>query len=253
MIDLALRRDPRYRLVKATWKVFHGFDPKLKGALTQGKDLLKRLGWKIADRAEVEIVEQVEQLSEREFEIEYVSGLGVTYIKVTRGEPMTPHDLERLAHGGSLLLDYYIFPGANKEPGESWSVQAEEVSSLVAFGLDTTARGELKLKREQDEVDDQGRPIATLALVGGEVDFLSPSDPADHEARIRPKGKSILQFSLDEKMLCEARLNWTMDTWWSGKGHLLSGLTKRRAINVQSYYEAARIDHPNVATPAEEQ
>lgn len=242
-IDVALCFNPKYLAVRIGVAGLNELDPNLKWTLTR---LNKGFGWNIAASDEVELIEQVEQLSGREFEFEYVSGLGITSIKVLSGEPMDPDDLDRLAYGSSLLMDYYIFPGAQKKPGDTWTVQAEDISGLVDFGLDASASGELQLEREGDALDSQGREVAVLRVIGGEVDFLAPHDQRVQEARVRPIGTTgelgTIQFLLDERIVHRARLDWKANTLWTNDGHLLSSLTKTRDVKVQSYYEALRID-----------
>ena len=86
----------------------------LRRTLTTLKDWLKSLGHDVTPNDDIVINVRPDQLTGLRFEIRYVSGLGVTHIKVLDGKRLDPDRLVQLAYHSSLFMDYFLAEGASK-------------------------------------------------------------------------------------------------------------------------------------------
>lgn len=227
---------PYYAQVKKGAEIASVLDPRGRRSLTWLHERLKKLGVKLDDSDEVELVTQIEKLQGLKLRIEYVSGLGVTEIRVLDGKTFDPDDLSRLAHNSSLFMDYFVSEAAGVEPGEDFSLRAEDVGGMFAFGYDAQAEGALKGRRSSDEsasTDDR----RTIEITGGELTLRFPRKGSERTVTVRPQS-GFLRYSTAEFLTREGRVTWLADDHWAGEWSLLANTEKTRNLRLETRYEA---------------
>lgn len=237
--DTSLRFASRtYRVVRALAGVALYVDPGLQRTLTTLNKFSKGA---LTDRKDVEIVEQVENLAGRQFEITYVRDLGVTKIDVVNGEALTRRQLEQLAYNSSVLMDYYVCPDAEeKQKGDRWDVRAEDIAGLISLDMDVQANGTISLEHGGTAVH-MDHQCLDLQVVGGEVDAEFDTDLGRQTTTIRPT-RGYLRFSPELRMVRVARIGWSMKQIEVSENHLLFGTSHVHDVRVESFYEAKRVD-----------
>lgn len=234
-----LRHDPAYVTVRKIAGIVNMVDPRAKRTLTAFANQLQRFGVKLDDSEHIELAAQIERLNGIRLEVEYVSGIGVNKIRVLNGEPFDRDDLERIAYNLSLLMDYYIFPGAEKRLGDRWTVRAEDVVSLMSLGHEIEATGSLNLERGPDKPTRDGKSQAILKLVSGEVNIKDPRG-RNAEAVVRVRS-GLIDYSLEDLLVREAEISWSAGTAWVSTDHLLFGAERLRNVEVKSLYSAEKV------------
>jgi hypothetical protein len=228
---------PAYIIAKRALEIAQTVDPRFRRTLTSFHGLLKRYGKSLLPDDEVPIVAVMDKLAGLNVEMEYISGLGVTYIKVLDGKRFDPDDLERLAYNSSLLMDYFLFEGAKKADNEPFDVRVEDVRGVCSLNYDFQSTGKLTL-RKTSEGDRDGEKPTVLQVVGGEVSLSGKVDGVERSGRIKPLPGGYVRYS-DEKLLVRlARVSWQADTKWATKDHLLFGTENVRNVRMETYYEA---------------
>ncbi len=159
---------PVYRVLKTYGELVNLVDPRLKRTLTALNKRLKRLGVPLNAVDDVQYISSIDRLAGVRIELQYDDGFGVVSIKVLDGLKLPPEDLEALAECSGPMLDYFIFPGAAKKPGETWDVRPQDVASLVRLSYRYTVSGKIQLER--DDNDEKG--LAVLKVRGGEITAL---------------------------------------------------------------------------------
>ena len=172
--------------------------------------------------------------------MEYISGFGISRIEAVDGAKYDPDELQRHAGSLSLLLDYYIFPGAGKQIGERWDVFAEEVSSLSGFDAEADVKGELTLERLQNRERPTQGTEAVLKIVKGHVHLSGRGTRKGQTATVTSRA-GIVYYSPEQLLVREARITWNARTAWISQGHLLFGTEQIRDLKTESYYEASLV------------
>ena len=233
---LLKRLSPGYFLFRRMVEAVNHTDPGLKRTLTRTSGWLRRKGIEVTGATpDTELAVQVEKLSGSKLRIVYVSGLGVTQISRLEGMPFNRDELIRLAHASTVLVDYFVFPTAKRNPGDKWDVRADDVASLFAlYDPQAEIGGTISLRRDADSVAGQ---VAKLALVKGTVTARSEEDGKEHRGQLTVKSGSM---SIDLKSLYirTARVQFSASTLHQSKDHLLFGTEQLRDLKVESRYEA---------------
>ena len=243
MFDLldkhVLSKIPYYADLKEVKKIADVIDPDLKRTLTRTADLL---GLNTVDPLDIAV--QFEKLQGTALKLEYVSGIGVTNIDVLNAPKNTAFseaDLTRLAYGSSLLMDYYIFPGAKKNPAPTWGVDAQQVAGL--FNLyDATISGTANLRREPDEVLD-GTPVAVLRVLDGKLDVVGDVASGLRSGTLEPKPGGTIYFSPTDLFVRRANVSWHVSGQWDSPRSLFFGTKSQGNVEVTTVYEAERKDN----------
>lgn len=242
-IDALLRQWPKYVYVRRGVEIINVVDPRLKRTLTSFNNQLKYLGIRITPDDDIPITVRPEQFAGMRFEIEYVSGLGVTQIKVLDGKKLDPDTLTQLAHRGSLFMDYYVAEGNRKPIGESFDISAGDVSGLWGWLLDVKTSGKLTL-RKKSEADRDGEAVSILEVVGGEVNLEGTEDGIHRSGHIRPKPGGFVRYSEPKLLVRLAKMSWQADAQWFSTDHLLFGTEGMRDVKMETYYEADLAKEP---------
>jgi len=101
--DRFLKILPTYRAAKTAGQMMQILDPGLKNTLT----FLK--GWSPdKDPMQIDYLAKTDDLAGAHLEIEYISGLGVTSVKVLDGNRLDHLLLEDLGYNASLMVDYFV-------------------------------------------------------------------------------------------------------------------------------------------------
>ncbi len=236
--EAVLYRFPIYVHAKRLGEIAGIVDPGAERILTRLAEMLEAAG---LASDEFELAAQVEKLHGTRLRLKYWSGLGVTNIKVEKGPEgaFNQTDLERIAYGSSLLMDYFVFPGAKRKVGETWEVDARDVGSL--FNLyDVTVDGTVALRRAENETLDD-RPVAVLEILGGELAAEGEMEGGMRSATLRPK-QGTVDFSTEGLFVERAQVTWHASDEWFSKRHLLFGTTRTRDMEMRTVYQARRPD-----------
>jgi hypothetical protein len=225
---------PAFRVVKKLGQLAQALDPNGRRSLTSIDRFLRKRGVQIADDR-LELVERIRDLTGQRLEIEYVSGLGVTYIKVLDERRLDPDLLDRVAHGSSVFMDYFLADGARHAAGETFTLSSRDVGGLFNFGDEVRATGTIDLKRSGRAKADNAP--AVLSIVGGEIEFEAPEEGVDQRVRLEPI-KGTLNFSEGSRLVTLAHASWNAETFWATTDHLLFGTTNTRDLAIETYYEA---------------
>lgn len=244
--DQLLRPVPGYAVVRRIAELIYVLDPRLRRTLTWFHDQLRELGLPVPDASTIELTAKLDKLSGSRLQVEYVSGLGVTRIRVLDGQRFDADDLMRLAYNLSMLVDYYLFPALDAEPDHQWEVRAQDVAGLMNVGYYGQLHGTLKLRRGNNRITPEGETQAVLHLVDGEVRFggelpreLGAARGLD--ATLVPRAGTI-HYSPEDWLVREARLRWDATHVRFSTDHLLFGTERVRNLRVETYYEAQRVD-----------
>jgi hypothetical protein len=241
LFDKGLSHVPAYRVLRGLATLANLADPGLEHTLTTFAQQLHAEDKLVNPNDErTEFVARLGELAGQKLEIEYIRDLGITKIKVLNGKALPADTLASIAHNSSLLMDYYLFPATEKKEGESWPVDASDVAGLVQDGFDVSAAGQLKITRKKD-VDRNQQRLALLEATSGEITLAYDSAGKRQETTIRPKATSIL-YSIDDKLVREARFDWRAEYAKFSTDHLLFGTEELGDLLLKSYYEAELID-----------
>jgi hypothetical protein len=234
--DRGLEGIPEYKLVKKLWELANTSDPKLKKSLTWLAGQVRRAGLNPDSSAEIEMIQKVEKLTGVKAELTYTNGVGVTGIRVLEGKKFDPDALQALAESSSLLLDYFIFPGAGKPVGERWTVRAQDVAGLMPLGYDAEVTGVLTLEREPDASAGE----AVLAVKRGELTVSGKKEHADEKAKVFVESGRVL-YALKELMVRQADMRLRANTLYRSRDHLLFETEKLRDLDLRATYTAERV------------
>ena len=243
-LDAKLELVPQYAVLRRIGKAINALDPHLKKTLTTFNGQLRRLGLPLSDDDHVELIARIERLSGHKLEITYVRDLGVVAIKILEGGFLSPDDFDRLAYNSSLLMDYFIFPVQDKRPGDQWTVRAEDVAGIITpsiLNTDVKMNGELLIKRGQDR-SFPGEQQATLETVDGSITGEFTTEGHTEKTTLKPEKGSQVFYSLDDRLIREARMKWDVSEVHISEGSLLFGTRGIRNASVSSYYEAERLE-----------
>ena len=230
-----LKLNPVYVVARKLVSQLEKIDPNAKRTLTWFQDALRQQGVEINTSDEIEYVTSIERLSGTKARIEYVNGLGVIGITRLDGLELAQDELTQLAHGSTMMMDYYLFPAANKKEGESWEVKATDVAQLVMpIAFDTVVDGAMTIKRLKDTTVD----TATLQPMRGDLLLRHNGLNQTQQGRLSIKSGTV-QFSKTDHIVSLARLTFDADIDVQGRpDFLLFGTKAMRDLHVDSRYEA---------------
>lgn len=231
-VDRALQGYPHYRTVRRVADIVNLADPGLERTLTTFADRLQLDGRILGKAEEVELVTRIGELSGQKLQVEYDASQGITKITVLEGRTLPDDTLAAIAHNGSLLMDYYLFPATDKRPGDSWTVDVAEVAGLINDGFAVSASGELTIKRD---ADDGG--LAVLRATAGEIVLEATVGAERKEATIKPT-RSEIRFSIPDKLVREATFDWHANSAVFSTDHLLFGTATLRDLQLKTFYRA---------------
>lgn len=237
---------PTYRWTRRLAELVNWADPGLERTLTQFANSLKLNRGPIGSHDDVQFAALLHELSGQRLEVEYVRDLGIIQIKVLDGKQLPPQTLARLAHSSSLLMDYYLFPAAEKEVGDTWTVKAQDVAGLVGAAYGAEATGELVVKREKDR-EEGDQKLAVLKLLDAEEIHLTFDDGGSAtRVSLEPRESEIL-FSGPDKLIRAAQVDWDARLHEIGKWHMLFGTENIRDVSVTSVFRAQPAEKPAAA------
>lgn len=247
-IDQQLRSlSPGYVAFRKLVDAINSTDPGLKETLTTASEWLRRVGVDISTQPpDTELAMQVAKLSGSRFKIIYLSGLGVTSIEQLEGEPFNRAELIQHAHASTVLVDYFVFSAAKRQPGEKWDVQADDVAGVFAL-YDPTAEigGTISLRRGKDAVAGQ---VARLEVVGGAVTADGIVDGKEQRGRLTVRD-GTMSFDLKDMYISGALIKFSASSLFQSRNHLMYGTEQLRDIKVESRYEAELVA-PKAKAPA---
>jgi len=217
-------------------------DPNLKKSLTAFYKLLRRGGVEIPFEEPVELEIDVDKLTGAEIEFEYVSGLGVTRVKVLTGPKFPQPALELLGYNASLFLDYFIGRAQETAVEEKLTVRSQDIAGIAYFGYDVKVGGELVFRREAvDAPSDDAHPSLKLVPVGGEVSLAGDYGGSQRTVTLKPLAGEVL-FAVEDGIVRSARSTWRINQNSFTKDHLLFQTERIRDLHLETRYDAERID-----------
>ena len=234
-VDRELGAWPPYAYGKRIAELINIADPRLRHTLTTVSRWLKRNGVALLPDDDIAITVRPDRLAGLRFEIKYVSGLGVTHIKVLDGKELDPDRLRQLAYVASLFMDYFLAEGARKPANEPFDVRVQDVGAIFGLPYDVDPSGKLTFRKQREE-DRDGERLSILELVGGDVLLQGTVDGIERSGEIKPLS-GIVHYS-DDKLLVPAQATWQANARWFSKDHLLFGTEAMRNVKVETYYEA---------------
>lgn len=233
---IAEKQVPVLIVVRKLAEEVNRLDPNAKRLLTAALRLTKRSGVPIEDDDPLGLAVQVEKLSGAKLQIEYVSGLGVTWVKVLKPIDLFNSDeLTRLAHKLSPLIDFFIGEVAQMPAGETVEVPLADIAGLTDFGPGSEASGKLSLKnggttpKHPDWVE--------LLLEGGEVKVQGIVDGVERTGSLRPI-KGSFHYDPKDLLVRRADAQWQAEINWVGQGNLLFGTERITDLEIRTFYEA---------------
>ena len=214
---------PGYYVLKRVAEIANLADPRLKRTLTALKKRLRRLGVPLPEDEAIQVLSKIDRLANVRIELEYVDGMGVTAIKTVDGVKLPKEDLEALADSSGPMLDYFVFPGANKKIGDTWDVRAADVVSLIRLSYRYDVSGTLHLERTKDENGDDQHPLAVLKIRGGEVTAIGQgSDTDEHYGMTVDSG--FVRYSIPDLLATDGKIHVRFDARWQLAITCYSGL-----------------------------
>ncbi len=228
-----LEKIPGYTELKDLIKVL---DPDLKQTLTFIRDQLKKHGMPVPDPEVPPIAARMDDLRGLKVEIEYISGLGVVYVKPLNKD-FDAHKLDQLAYHSSLMMDYIMGEEVKKPVGLPFDVAVKDVRAACGLMMDVEADGTLKLSKKE-EADRHGEKVSVLDVLGGNVTLAGTVDGLKRTGNITPQPGGYVHYSADKLLVRLAKLSWTANANWVSKDHLLFGTEKVVNLKMETYYEA---------------
>lgn len=234
--DLMLDRIPEYQIVKKLWGLANTADPNLKKSLTWLAPLVRKAGVNADAGAEIEMTRKVEKLSGLKVALNYTNGVGVTSIQVLEGKKFDPDALQALAESSSLLLDYFIFPGADKAVGEAWTVRSQDVAGLMPLGFDPELGGSMKLQREENASSGD----AVLGIKRGQLNVNGRKQNAEESATFFVESGKVF-YALTDLMVRHADMRLRANTIYRSRDHLLFQTEHLSDLEIRATYGAERV------------
>ncbi len=207
--DNWLRGIPSYSVAKSLLNL----DRRLKKTLTT----LQGWGLRLGDDADTAVTAEIENLAGVRLQLDYVDGLGVSSIHVLGGHKLDARTLQALADNTGALLDYFIFPDADKKVGESWKVRARDIAPILPIADQASLFGSITLKRQPDAAKDKQ---ARLSVTKGEVTVVGRGDQQDERGLVRVKSGTV-HYSLEGRFVESARCELAAQSFYRSKNHLL--------------------------------
>jgi hypothetical protein len=230
-----LSKIPLYVAVKAVANVT---DPDLRWTLTY---LLPPSLNPSTNSGPLSAVVKIGDLQGTKLEIEYISGLGVTNVKVLGGKKLGADLLEQLAYRSSLLMDYVIGKEAEVDNGKPFEVPFKEVRGVCGLGYDIDGDGKLVLRKGLPSTFG-GEKLDYLEVERGNVSLRAVIQGVQHSGEIEPtqgaSGKNYVLYSADKRLVRRAMATWDANFNWFTEDSLLFGTHGLNNVHTTSYYEA---------------
>jgi hypothetical protein len=235
-VDQTLREFPPYLILRRIQDVL---DPNLENTLTA-------IGEKfLPPEKDVELAALFDQFSGLRFDAEYISGLGVTELKVLEGKRFSKDDLENLAYSLSLAMDYFVGTVADAKVGEEKVLSVQDVLGMLATSYDVSARGQIGFAKVKDVKPGESDAVE-LEIRGGEVLVEGRVGGNKRTGRLRPMAGKVT-YRPAQHLISRAEINWEAGIDWINENNLLFGTTGVTNLKMLTYYEAERIDQPQSA------
>jgi hypothetical protein len=174
---------------------------------------------------------QLDSLSGKTVRIIYEDGKGVVALERVRGD-LSPSEDNFVRHT-AVLSDCFILPDIDVKPGQEWSVDAAQLSSLVDPSLRGIPSGRVTVRREADEPA-TGKRYARLSIQEGTVQLDNSDNKTDRIGSFSPSG--TLRFNLSDDFMEQADLTGHMRLERLSKDHLLFEARMRTQPKVQVRY-----------------
>jgi hypothetical protein len=229
-----LNYSPAYRGGKKLAELGLNLDPNFKRCLTRLARQLDPDGTRIAPNADVEWAATIDRLSGITVQFTYFSGMGVTRIRQTAGNPLDDADLRTLARKSSPLIDWFVANVDSRKIGEQFEVRAEDVRAMIDTGYDVDVSGSLTLERLPDEADE----VRQMKIAAGSVAISSLGTDGARSATLTPRPGGMVRYSSPDHLVRWANVDWQTSTYYFTKDHLLFGTTIKSGVKLTTYYQA---------------
>jgi len=235
--EVVLNGIPAYRVLKKVAEWANVADPRLRRTLTWLQKRLHRNGVELSPNDTIQTMSGIERLSGMRVELTYVDGLGVRTVKVLDGIKLPEEDLETLRSSSGPLLDYFIFPGAQKRVGDSWKVRPQDVANLIRLSYRYDVTGELTLERGKDEPGEPGGR-AILNVVAGDVSCIGRGEDAEERVDMAVEPGSFVRYSLKQLLATEAKTRFRLKSHYHSLDHFLFRASDVRDVKIEAHYHA---------------
>jgi hypothetical protein len=238
--DVALWRvNPGVAKLRLLWEGANLVDPNLKKTLTGIAEHLKRVGIAGGPPQEVQMLQQLDKTSGLEVEAEYVNGIGMVGLKVIGGRPGNLFDEQTLKTLGdhlAPLMDFHLFPNANKAVGERWRVRAQDILRAAPIDFNAEIDGFVELERKPDDAKDRAG-IAILGVIDGKLQAQGRAEDAVRRGELKVRAGE-LEFSMQDLFVRRGELTFDVRSTYASRDHLLFRAENLRNLRIRSRYEA---------------
>jgi len=234
-----LNEVPPYRVLKRVGEWLNIADPRLRRTLTWLQKRLRRNGIELVPNDPIQTMAGIDRLSGTRVELIYVDGIGVTTVKVLDGIKLPEEDLENLCKSSGPLLDYFIFPGAQKRVGERWDVRAQDVANLIRLSYRYEVSGHFTLERGKDEpaMRDRQAILNILNVVSGDVSCKGRGEDAEEQVDLAVES-GFVKYSPKQLLATEAKTRFRLKSHYHSLDHFLFGATDVRDVKIEAHYHA---------------
>jgi hypothetical protein len=233
--ETVLNGIPAYRILKQVGELANLADPRLRRTLTWLQKRLRRNGVQLTSNDPIEMISGIDRLSGTRVELTYIDGVGVAAVKVLDGIKLPEEDLEGLCKSSGPLLDYFIFPGAQKKVGERWKVRAQDVANLIHLSYRYDVSGEFTLERGKDELGPPNH--AVLNIVNGDVSCVGRGDESEERVDLAVES-GFVKYSEQQLLATGAKTRFQLKSSYHSLDHFLFGASDVRDLNIEARYHA---------------
>ncbi|MEQ8209823.1 MAG: hypothetical protein RH917_08315 [Lacipirellulaceae bacterium] len=221
---------PKYMAIRKTAEIFNQLDPQAESTLSWLAKRLRAAGVELDRDRDMQLVEKIETLAGHTFELIYHRELGMKSITTTAGDALPLQELTNFARRSGVLADFIFSEVLDKEVGETFTVDVEHLSSLLGVGYDVEARGELQMKRTEDQGD-----LAVMSVIGGEVILEGTVEGTQRKGVLRPKSGEV-EYDRQSLFIKSAFVDWHAEVNFVSEDHLLFKATGVKNLDAKSYY-----------------
>ncbi|MFO0865759.1 MAG: hypothetical protein U0744_14100 [Gemmataceae bacterium] len=238
--DVALwRLNPGVAKLRLLWEGANLVDPNLKKTLTGVAEHLKRVGIAGGPPQEVQMLQQLDKTSGLEVEADYMNGIGIVRLEVVggrRGNLFDEHALKTLGDHLAPLMDFHLFPNANKAVGERWKVRAQDILRAAPIDFNAEIDGFVELERKPDDAKDRAG-IAILGVIDGKLQADGRAADAVRRGELKVR-TGELEFSMQDLFVRRGELTFDVRSTFASRDHLLFRAENLRNLRIRSRYEA---------------